>query len=176
MNLPAGSLLRKRVVDDPATALSTALDRHVTGYLRLSSQAALLLEDESRGVITLADGVPVLAYHTGTDRGGPAALGDIALPGPYGMALYEVPPRRLERVHEARALRVPPGMPAERLAGDPSLAERTRDVAPVHRLEESPGESATSAVEAFLEDEEKISRLKERARTEAAERAAEWDL
>lgn len=173
MNLPHGSLLRKRVVAEPATALATALDREVTGYLRLSPQDALLFEAEGAGVVTLEEGVPVVAYHTGTDRGGPVALGDMALPGPYGMALHELDAETLAPVHEAEDLRVSPGMPAKRLAGDPSLADRTRDAAPAARLEDAAGRQH-SAVEAFLEDEEKIRSLKQRARTEARERAAEW--
>ena len=32
------------------------------------------------------------------------------------------------------------------------------------------------AVVAFLEDEEKVERIRERAREEAEQRAAEWDL
>ena len=177
MNLPAGSLLRKRVVAEPATALATALDRAVTGYLRLAPPDALLFEAEGAGVVTLADGVPVVAYHTGTDRGGPVALGDMALPGPYGMALHELDAGDLASVNETDAFRVPPGMPAERLAGDGALAERTRAAAPATRLEgEQAVGSRTSAVEAFLDDEEKIRSLKERARAEARERAAEWDF
>ncbi|MEF8838420.1 MAG: hypothetical protein V5A24_01630 [Haloarculaceae archaeon] len=173
MNLPRGSLLRKRVVADPATALATALDREVTGYLRLSPQDALLLEAEGTGIVTLAEGVPVVAYHTGTDRGGPVALGDMALPGPYGMALHGLDAEGLGPVHETEDFRVSPGMPAERLAGDPDLADRTRAAAPAARLGESTVRQQ-SAVEAFLEDEQKIRSLKERARTEARERAAEW--
>ncbi len=176
MNVPTGSLLRKRVVDDPATALASALDREVTGYLRLSSQSALLLGDEGAGVLTLSAGVPVVAYHTGSDRGGPPALGDMAQPGPYGMALFELPGPELHAIHEARDLRVPPGLPAERLAGEDGLAARTRDAAPEGRVEAHDRDRSTTAVEAFLEDEEKITRLQEQARAEAAERAAEWDL
>ena len=176
MNLPGGSLVRKRVVDDPATALATALDRRVTGYLRLSSQSALLLEADGAGVVTLTAGVPVVAYHTGTDRGGAAALGDMAQPGPYGMALYDVPAADLESVHAVEDQRVPPGLPAERLAGDEALAERTREAAPEARRGSADRGDDLTAVEAFLEDEEKISRLQEQARAEAEERAAAWDL
>ena len=176
MNLPRGSLLRKRVVADPATALETALERAVTGYLRLSSQAALLLEAEGAGVITLEEGIPVVAYHTGTDRGGPAALGDMALPGPYGMALYELEAGALDAVHDTPDLRVPPGMPARRLAGDPDLASRTRAAAPEARRATAAEGPQPSPVEAFLDDEEKIRSLKDAARSEATERAAEWDL
>ena len=37
-------------------------------------------------------------------------------------------------------------------------------------------DAGPGAVEAFLEDEEKIDAIKERAREEAQRRAAEWDL
>jgi hypothetical protein len=74
-------------------------------------------------------------------------------------------------------------MPAERLAGDPDLAARTRAKAPDDRVRESPGGDSDSdevaqqsAVEAFLEDEGKIEAIREQAREEARERAAEWGL
>jgi hypothetical protein len=66
-------------------------------------------------------------------------------------------------------------MPAERLAGDPQLAAKTRDRAP-DRPTTEPNTSPTSAVEAFLEDEEKIAAIRERARAEAERRAEEWGL
>ena len=77
MKLPRGRLVRRRVVADPATPLATALDEGLTGYVRLESQDALLLDGDGLGVITFSDGVPRAAYHTGTDRGGPPAdVGD----------------------------------------------------------------------------------------------------
>lgn len=177
MNLPRGELLRKRVVSDVAEALRTALEREVTGYLRLSSQDTLLLAEEGVGVITLEEGIPVVAYHTGTQRSGPAALGDMAIPGPYGMELYALEPATLRQVHDASEMRVAPASPARQLAGDPALAGRTTEAAPADLVQETDtGSPAGDAVEAFLDDEEKIRELKARARKEARERAAEWDL
>jgi hypothetical protein len=173
MRLPRGTLVRRRVVDDPGTALVHALDADLTGYARLESQDALLLDADGVGVLTFEDGVPVVAYHTGTDSGGSAALADIAVPGPYRLELYELDGEALAAVHDAEELRVTPGAPAERLAGDPDLAERTREAAP-QRAGEPGGQDEPGAVEAFLEDEEKVAAIRERAREEAERRAAEW--
>ncbi|WP_299264452.1 hypothetical protein [Halorientalis sp.] len=183
MKLPSGRLVHSRVVDDPGAALAAALDRELTGYAVLEPQETLLLAADARGVLTLTDGVPVLTYHTETDRGGPPALADLAVPGPYRLELVALPADVLADLHDTPALRVPPGMPAQRLAGDPDLAARTRNNAPDSRVRESPasgsdsGEPAQqSAVEAFLENEGKIEAIREQAREEARERAAEWGL
>ncbi|WP_458190024.1 hypothetical protein [Haladaptatus sp. NG-WS-4] len=90
---------------------------------------------------------------------------------------FERPPEELDAVHDADDRRIPPGMPAERLEGDPELAVRTRDRAPTASFErdDRDGES-TSAVEAFLEDDEKIAAIQEQARAEAERQAAEWGL
>ncbi|MFC6862079.1 hypothetical protein ACFQGE_01235 [Halomicroarcula sp. GCM10025817] len=183
MRLPTGRLCKSRVVADPREPLADVLDRELTGYAVFESQDALLLDAEGRGVITFEDGVPVVAYHTGTDRGGPPALADLAIPGPYHVSLHELPATDLAAVHDATDLKVPPGMPAERLAGDPALAESTRRADPDRSAGDEPANSQTegdpgdaSAVEAFLEDTEKISAIKEQARAEARERAEEWDL
>jgi len=73
---------------------------------------------------------------------------------------------------------VPPGMPAERLAGDPALADSTRRAAPADWPTVPGGEAGEDhgAVEAFLEDEEKIAAIREQAREEARQRAVEWGL
>lgn len=181
MNLPTGRLVRSRVVDDPAGALAAALDRELTGYCVLAPQDALLLDAENEGVLTFEAGVPVVAYHAGTDRGGPAALADLAVPGPYSADLYELDAGTLAEVHGASELRVPPGMPAERLAGDPDLAARTRAAAPARRsagaaAEEDGSDGRRSAVEAFLADEEKVAAIREQAREEARRRAEKWGL
>lgn len=178
MNLPTGQLVRSRVVDDPAAALETALDRGLTGYCVLAPQDALLLDDGSKGVLTFEDGVPVVAYHVGSDRGGPAALADLAVPGPYSADLYELNSQDLAEVHDTPELAVPPGMAAERLAGDPDLAERTRAVAPDDRRTgaTAQGDGPESAVEAFLADEGKVEAIREQARAEARQRAEEWGL
>lgn len=177
MRVPRGRLVRSRVVDDPATALAVALDRSLTGYAVLEPQETLLLGDDARGVLTFEAGVPVVAYHTGTDRGGPSALGDLAMPGPYSADLYRLDRDALAPVHETDPLVVPPGMPADRLAGDPDLAERTRE-----RAAERTARGASAAgveedpVVAFLDDEEKIAAIQRRAREEAERRAEAWDL
>lgn len=168
--LPDGDLLRSRVVRSVAGPLEAALDRRLTGYVVLEPREAVLLDGEAAAVITLADGAPVLAYHAEADRGGPAALAALATPGPFLAELFDLPDPALERVHERAgdALRVPPGMPAERLAADGDLAERTRRIAPGRA-----GEDA-SAVEAFLADEERIAAIRQQAREEAEQRAEEW--
>jgi hypothetical protein len=183
MKLPSGRLVHSRVVDDPGSALAAALDRELTGYAVLEPQETLLLAADARGVLTFSEGVPVLAYHTETDRGGPPALADLAVPGPYRLELVALSDAVLTDLHDTPALRVPPGMPAERLAGDHDLAARTRASAPDDRVRESPGGDADSdepaqesAVEAFLEDEGKIEAIREQAREEARERASEWGL
>ncbi|MFB6206462.1 MAG: hypothetical protein ABEJ05_08060 [Haloglomus sp.] len=181
MKLPEGQLVRSRVVSDPRTVLVDALDRAVTGYAVLEPQGSLLLDDDGRGVLTFEAGVPVVAYHTGSERGGPPALADLAAGGPYGLNLYAVRRGALDAVHDQGRFRVPPGMAAERLAGDQSLADRTREAAPAERVTpaEDESEDATDgrdvgAVEAFLEDERKIEAIREQAREEAQERAEEW--
>ncbi|MGB9931192.1 hypothetical protein [Haloarcula amylolytica] len=184
MKLPRGRLDKSRVVTDPRDTLADVLDRELTGYAVFESQETLLLDGEGRGVITFTDGVPVLTYHTGTDRGGPPALADLAIPGPYHVSLYTLDAADLESAHEATDLRVPPGMPAERLGGDPALADSTRRAAPDERLSATDDDAAAvedgtteqSAVEAFLDDAEKIEAIKQQARSEARERAQQWEF
>jgi hypothetical protein len=204
MTLPEGRLLRSRVVEDPATALAGILDRELTGYAVLEPQDTLLLDADDAGVIRFRAGVAVAAYHGGTDRGGPAALGDLAVPGPYSVELYAVD-RPSTAVASER--RIPPGMAAERLAGDPELADRVRKAArergpstaseapgsdpgasPDPGQSDPAGESGASegshdpapepadAVRAFLDDEEKVAALKQQARKQARDRAAEWGI
>ncbi|AUG48195.1 hypothetical protein BVU17_11920 [Haloarcula taiwanensis] len=184
MKLPCGRLDKSRVVTDPRDTLADVLNRELTGYAVFESQETLLLDGKGRGVITFTDGVPVLVYHTGTDRGGPPALADLAIPGPYHVSLYALDAADLESAHEAADLRVPPGMPAERLGGDPALADSTRRAAPDERLSVTDDDATAvedevaeqSAVEAFLDDTEKIEAIKQQARSEARERAQQWDF
>ena len=143
MKLPPGRLVRSRVVTDPRTVLVDALERATTGYAVLEPQDALLLDGDGRGILTFERGVPVLAYHTGTERGGPPALADLAAEGPYRLELFGVDPGDLGPVHARDAFAVPPGMAAERLVGDPALAERTRETATACRDAEQAGSDAS---------------------------------
>ncbi|WP_435180072.1 hypothetical protein [Halorussus sp. AFM4] len=181
--LPEGTLLRSRVESDPAVPLAAALDRELTGYAVFEPQDALLLDADGAGLIVFEDGAPRFAYHTSTDRGGPEALADLAAPGPYDVELRRLPADALAD-RDAPGLRVPPGLAADRLAGDPDLAERTRAAVPDERRGEGHGDAgddaaageSLDAVEAFLEDEAKIEAIRDRAREEARERAADWGL
>lgn len=174
MKIPRGDLLRSRVVDSPVDPLRDALDRELTGYLRLEPADALLLDDERTGVVTFEDGVPILAYEMATDCGGTEALEAVAAPGPYRAELYAVSAASLADAHEsADALAVDPTMPADRLTGDADLAERTRRAAPDERLDQA---DAETPLEAFLADEERIAAIREQAREEARARAEEWGL
>jgi len=175
VELPRGDLVRSRVVDDPGDPLSTALDRSLDGYLVLRPQRALLLDGDAAGVVTVAEGVPVLAYEERSDAGGRAALERVAGPGPYRADCYRVDRAALAAVHDRDdgRLAVTPGAPADLLAGDPALVERTRERAPAERLDAA---EDPDAVAAFLADEDRIEAIRERARAEAEARAAEWGL
>lgn len=164
--LPAGRLLRSRVVDDTGAVLADALDRGLTGYATLEPQGTLLAEEGNRGVLVFEAGVPRLAYHPRTG-GGEVALSAMAGPGPCRVELREAP-RSVLPAFDAPGPSVGPGRPAERLAEDSALAERTR--------RRAPDGAEGSAVEAFLEDEAAIEAVREEARTEAARRAEEWGL
>ncbi|PSQ55466.1 hypothetical protein BRD22_08995 [Halobacteriales archaeon SW_8_68_21] len=174
LTIPRGTLLRSRVVSDVGTTLSRALDRELTGYATLVPQETLLLSGEARGVITFEDGVPVLAYNTVTDSGGPDALAELAVPGPYRVELYAVDAGDLAAAHEEDALRVAPDAAATEVADDADLAERTREAAPDDRLRD--GADDDDAVAAFLADDDRIEAIREQARSEARDRAAEWGL
>ncbi|VTT87472.1 hypothetical protein DM2_806 [Halorubrum sp. DM2] len=174
LTIPRGTLLRSRVVSDVGTTLSRALDRELTGYATLVPQETLLLSGEARGVITFEDGVPVLAYNTVTDSGGPDALAELAVPGPYRVELYAVGDEGLAAAHEEDALRVAPDAAATEVADDADLAERTREAAPDDRLRDDADDD--DAVAAFLADDDRIEAIREQARSEARDRAAEWGL
>ena len=165
--IPDGELLHSRVVTDLGAVLEEALDRRLDGYAVVAPRKTLLGATDERGVVTFEDGVPALAYHAETERGGPPALADIGA-GPHRVELYALEDDELETAHRADELHVPPGMVAERLAGAPELAERTRQ-----RAASVPG-SDGSALEAFLEDETAIEELRSSAREEATRRAEEW--
>lgn len=174
IHVPQGELLRSRVVDDIADTLAAVLDEKFTGYTVLEPAGSLLLDDEATGVLTFESGVPVVAYCETTDEGGGDALAALAGPGPCGVDVYELPTAALEPVHDTPAFQIAPDAPAEELAADAALAARTREEAPAHRQDS--GETGASAVEAFLQDDERIEEIQQEARTEAVERASEWGL
>jgi hypothetical protein len=164
--LPAGRLLRSRVVDEPGTVLADALDCALTGYATLEPQGTLLAEEGNRGVLVFEAGVPRLAYHPRTG-GGEGALPAMAGPGPCRVEVREASASALP-AFDAPSAAIDPGRPAERLAEDPDLATRTR--------RRAPDGDGGSAVEAFLEDEAAIEAVREEARAEAERRAEEWGL
>jgi hypothetical protein len=183
-SLPSAcDLVRTRVVEDPGTGLAACLDRGLTGYAVFTPGDALLLGDRGRGVLTVRGGVPTHAYHTGSGRAGAAALDDLAAPGPFEVALYAIPASASGSRSESgstseagspapRGDPVDPDLPAERLTGDTDLAARTRAAAPADLRPAA--DDSLDAVEAFLENEEKVAAIRERAREEAQRRAAEW--
>lgn len=171
-HIPEGELCRSRTDADVGDTLSRVLDRELTGYVVFEPGGSILLGDDERAVVTFEDGVPVLAYHPGSDAGGDDALD--ALSGRlFHTAVYELSPDDLRPAHRVENLRVDALAPARRLADDAALVERTREAAPEGRLSEDGG---TSAVEAFLADTESIESIREEARAEAESRAAEWGL
>ncbi|MFB6146399.1 MAG: hypothetical protein ABEJ08_01770 [Halobacteriaceae archaeon] len=159
-----------RVVDDAGAALSAAFERSVTGHAVLESGRAVLLAEPARCRLALVDGVPVAA--DARTESGADALATVAGGGPYRVVLYPDPD--LDPA-DAPGDPVDPGTPADLLATDPALAERTRRAAPGDRPATDP-DQGLDAVEAFLDDEEKIAAIRERARAEAERRAAEWGL
>ena len=174
LTIPRGTLLRSRGISDVGRTLSRGRDGGLTGYATLVPQETLLLSGDARGVLTFDEGVPVLAYNTVTDSGGPDALAELAVPGPYRVELYAVDAGGLAAAHEEEALRVAPDAAATELADDAALAERTREAAPEERLRGDDDED--DAVAAFLNDDERIDAIREQARSEARDRAAEWGL
>lgn len=189
LEIPRGRLIRSRV--GVASALDAAFSRELTGYARIEPDS--LLADGEPGVVTFAEGVPRAAYcERGTgheeqhgeghelergdhpiesDSRGVDALAALAGPGPCSVELYELPANALADVHDAPEFSVPPGAPAEELADDPALADRTRERAP-----DDAHDGEASALESFLEDDERIAAIQEEARAEAEQRAAEWGL
>jgi hypothetical protein len=165
--IPDGDLLRSRVVTELGSPLENALDRRLDGYAVLAPRETLLGDSEGSGVLTFESGIPTLAYHAGTERGGPPALADMGT-GPFRLELYALDAERLEVPHAAGDLRIPPGMVAERLVGDSALADRTRALASTDR------DTDCGALEAFLDDEAAIEALRESAHEEAERRAKRW--
>lgn len=171
MTAHGGELLHSRVVADLGEVLEHVLAEAITGYATVEPQDALLLDASGVGILALESGVPVAARHTGTGRVGREALAELSVPGPCRVELYErdrpvpfaaEPPNR-----------IPPGLPADQLARDPELANRTRSAA----ADRGTGERADAdALEAFLTDEDRVEAIREEARSEARQRAEEWGL
>ncbi|WP_435098431.1 hypothetical protein [Halarchaeum sp. P4] len=159
-----GDLAYSRVVVDPGRALAQALDASLTGYAEFVPADSLLLGEGGDGLVAFADGVPVRVRHSTGPVGadGVAALARDGLDGPLHVRFYEHadPPLGPESAVEPDAL-------AERLAGDPELAERTRKRTP------DAEDTGYDAVAAFLEDAERIEEIRAQAREEAEARAAE---
>jgi len=156
-----GDLTFSRVVADPSVALERALEDSVTGYAEFVPADALLLGEGGDGLVAFEDGVPVRVRHS-TGPVGDDAVTALALPGPYHVRFYDHtdPPLGPDAAIEPDAL-------AERLAGDPALAERTRERAP------ETVDSGPDAVTAFLDDDASVEAIRERARADAEARAAE---
>lgn len=169
VDVPHGTLVYARVVDGVGVVLSAAFERSLTGYAVVTPQTALLLDDAAC-VFTFEAGVPVLAYDVGSDAGGTEALTATPSDGPCRVELYELPVGALATAHETPALRVPPGAPADHLAGDEALADRCRERAPDDRSDDPD----TDPVTAFLADEERIETIQAEARATAERRAEEW--
>ncbi|GAD52092.1 hypothetical protein MBEHAL_0852 [Halarchaeum acidiphilum MH1-52-1] len=156
-----GALSFSRVVTDPGIALERALDEAFTGYAVFVPADALLFDEGGDGLVAFGDGVPVRVRHSAGPVGDDAVTA-LALPGPYQVRFYEHadPPLGPDAAVDPDAL-------AERLAGDPALAERTRERAP------EAADTGPDAVTAFLDDDAGIEAIRERARAEAEARAAE---
>lgn len=169
--IPAGDLLRSRVVSDAGETLAAVLDRELTGYAVFEPQGSLLGGGDDATVLTFEEGIPVLAYDAATDRGGPDALDALDAAGPYRVELYELAAGDVAAAHRDETCRVPPARPADRVAADAELADRTRAAAPDHRRADE-----RSSVEEFLADADRIDAIREEARREAQSRAAEWGL
>jgi hypothetical protein len=174
MNLPEGRLRARRVVSGLGGLLADALDRTLTGYLRLEADG-LLLDDGEATVLTVEEGVPVAAARTGGDSVGTEALADVGAGGLYRLELRELSAGELPAIHHRDTARIPPTLPAKQLVGDTALVARTREAAPDTRLGGDTGdEPGLDAVESFLDDGETISSIRDRARSEAQARADEW--
>lgn len=171
MTAHGGRLLHSRVVADFGSVLERALDRAITGYATVEPQDALLLDAEGVGVLAFEAGVPVAARHTGTGRVGREALAELSVPGPCRVELYECD--RPVGFADDPSTRVPPGLPADRLGRDATLANRTRSAA----ADRGTGERTDAdALESFLTDDERVDAIRREAREEARERAEQWGL
>lgn len=161
-----GDLVRSRVADALAPVLGAVLDRSFTGHLTIEPGDSLLFDDGGRAILTIVDGIPHTAYHTGIDTGGPPVLEALTNAGPYRVEHYATTdPRRLGDSVDATA-------PAQRLTTDQTLVRRTHAAAP----DTDDPDRSLDAVEAFLDDEATVTAIRERARDEAQRRANDWGI
>ncbi len=169
---PAGTLTHREVVTDLGDVLESVLESELTGYLRLTGTDSLLL-DRGATLLTVIDGVPTAAMHTETELAGTDALADATVSSLYRVECYELDRAELEAMQLPENAALSPAVPAEQFVGDQELARQTREQAPTEQTDK-PEDSDCSAVTAFLEDEETIATIQNRARTEARERADRW--
>jgi len=158
-----GRLAFSRTVTDAGVPLETALDGELTGYAVFEPQQTILLDSTDRLTVWFDGGVPTHARHS-DGRAGGAALASLAAVAPYRVELRESDPS------PPADAAVAPDAPADHLAGDTGLAERTREAAP----DDADDAGGLDAVEAFLADEDAIEDIQARAREEAEQRADEW--
>lgn len=175
MQITEGQLERSQMVTDYGQVLSDLLDDELTGYSRIESGDSVVFETDGAGILTFESGVPVAAYHTADGMTGEAALEELSKIGPFYIEVYTVEATVLSSVHETAAVRVPPERPAEQLAGDPALAERTRAAASSDQLSRG-RETDGEALLAFLNDEDRIEEIRQEAKEQAKQRAEQWNL
>lgn len=165
----AGTLVRSRVDGTLATPLVAALERELTGYGICRPQATLLLEAGEPTRFVFEAGAPIAAGRPDGSRRGATAVLDLVGAGPYRMDLYAVPDATDSPPADWA---IDPGLPANAVADDPSLADRCRAAAPTAHADAT--ESEPDPVESFLRDADRIAAIQEQARADAERRAAEW--
>lgn len=177
LSIPRGRLLRSQCVPDIRAVLIAAFERELTGYTIVEPTEPPLRDEQGTVVFTYEHGLPLCVYHTESGRGGQRVLSELAAIGPYRLDLYALSTDQVRPLCERTELRVPPVLPAERLCGDPELADRVN-----RRLSESETIGAieehetTEGVAAFLDDAAGIEAIKNAARAQAERKATEWDL
>lgn len=175
MKITGGTLKRSQTVSEYGPVLATILEEQLTGYSRIEPGDAVVLEADGAGVLTFEGGVPQAAYHTTTDATGEAALEELSNLGPFYVEVYTVSEELLAGVHDTPAVCIPPERPAERLAGDPKLADRTRAQASTEQRKRGRVTKEETLV-SFLEDEQRIEQIRTEAKEQARRRAKEWNL
>ena len=175
MNISEGQLKRSQVVAEFGPVLAELLAEQLTGYSRIEPGDSVVLEADGAGVLTFNSGVPVAAYHTASDATGEAALEELSRLGPFSIEVYTASTAVLNTVQETDAALIPPERPAELLAGDPTLADRTRAQASTAQLDRT-REATEEALISFLSDEKRIEQIRREAKQQARRRAQRWGL